>query len=793
VRTSARRRIQHKRGLWLTREYADGPRTALGAVEQFIENQTGLNYFTAVRVGVYEHWQERSVYAMAVHRPSRLSVAPSAAISNVSMPSGRLFDSLDAFDRLRWDHWVKPVLLLADVVLQDHELGYDKVHNLLFKQDHLAGADHDHLATFDRLNRAVRHGRGTLNPARTFILPTPSRLEETWGLDQSANWRSVNQAVGTNPPGFRQTRRHSASHRITSFATQSGTSFPPPVHDAVGLMTRMPRPLQLGSMYAVRYDGWGRVTELAFAPTAADPAIDLHRFEYDGLGRRIVSRSWKGAQFEARHFYYDELGRVITEGLEQTVQVGGLPQVQTVLDREFVWDVNDPGRLLCRVRHVNPAAGVQERHYPLYDARGDVLALLNTTGDVVERFDYDGLGNVVYLNADFTIKPVQQSSFDWEILLGGLRRDRWNGLYAAGGAWLHPALGRVLPLGPVLVIPEDDLTNYTSDFPLGNWRQPQFRQNRLMQSLENELKWLNDQAPWIKVTVGAGALVVTAVIVGVNLEHPGGYVMLGGAIAGGIQGGVEAGLSKGDWSDVILQAGLGSLFGAITPWGAFGSLGGSLVAGVGTAALGGDQDAIATAWAWGGLIGGIAGDFGGAYRAAAKFGATRALASGLSHAGPDLLGAGAGATYGYMTEGSSTAALHYANLGMFGGGIAGGMARRLPSVRRALAFESPPRVTLSRLAELRAKHAKRFLEYMYHRKQGFEISATHISFDSPPPHSLPSCLFPHPNPGFAHAPHRPPRAPLPRRDRHRPLRKPLRPPGLSLRNRFPHRPLLRSP
>jgi len=164
--------------------------------------------------------------------------------------------------------------------------------------------------------------------------------------------------------------------------------------------------------------------------------------------------------------------------------------------------------------------------------------------------------------------------------------------------------------------------------------------------------------------------------------------MAAGAICGGVQAGIEASLAGGDFSDVMLSAGLGAAFGAICPWGGVGALYGSVV-GAGAAhivnvATGKQTFDLATAWQWGGLAGGLVGDFAGAARAAIKFGSRRALQAGLIQVGPDLLGAGAGAIIGYQVEGTSIGALHGATLGMMTGGVVGGLARGLPGVRRAL-------------------------------------------------------------------------------------------------------------
>ncbi len=116
------------------------------------------------------------------------------------------------------------------------------------------------------------------------------------------------------------------------------------------------------------------------------------------------------------------------------------------------------------------------------------------------------------------------------------------------------------------------------------------------------------------------------------------------------------------------------------------------------AARGADKDTIATAYQWGSLAGGLAGDFTGGALTAGRFLSARALRAGLTHVGPDLLGAGVGAIIGYGLDHSSTGALHGANVGMMAGGIAGGVLRGRWAVQRAKSLRSTVNVLEGRTA-----------------------------------------------------------------------------------------------
>jgi hypothetical protein len=169
-----------------------------------------------------------------------------------------------------------------------------------------------------------------------------------------------------------------------------------------------------------------------------------------------------------------------------------------------------------------------------------------------------------------------------------------------------------------------------------------------------------------------------------GIHDPGVWFHALGAVCGGLQGGIGAALNEGDFGDVMLGAGLGAAFGAAVPWGGIGSLAGA-AAGYGIAkwAFGNDDKALAQGWELGGLVGGIAGSARQATLAAAKNGAARPLLSGLLSAGPDLLGGGAGAIYGWCQDGTSTTALRWAQVGMMGAALTGAAARGLWGVTRA--------------------------------------------------------------------------------------------------------------
>jgi YD repeat-containing protein len=669
-------RAQHRRGRWLTVEYANSLAQTLGRISGIAENRTFITSPIAIRPVRYDYWAERSVYGLDFVNARTVPAIQDGVrvLSNLSLGFTAPFSSTDKLGRERHRKWKRRTVsklttLVSVTSLVELEVGRDFNDNLLYRKDRQALTGRDDLLVYDRLDRLLSHDRGSLNVGLTGITPASRSTAQRWRRDQSGNWRRFQRQQLLTGLGFDQHRRHSRTDHVFHLTTTGGTAWASPQHDAAGNMTRLPQPDTPSASYFAKYDAWNRMTELT------DRAGRRFGYEYDGLGRRIVQRS--AFDNEVRHYYYDQAGRVITEGIEL--------QGKVVLDREYIWDVNSAQRLICRIRHNVPGQPIgqaNERLYALHDMLGNVVALVDEGGDVKERYVYEPQGTVTYLNPDFSDKAQQVSAFDWEYYVAGMRRDGGSGLYFTGGGYYHVALGRILPSGPVPVLPESQLNAYAQDFPFGAWRPAMIPG---MSTLEPMLKWLQEQGPWVKFTIGAVAMAGTAVYTAAWLAHgnPYGFFVLAGGLAGGIQGGIEAALAGGDFGDVMLTAGLGAAFGAIAPWGGIAGLAGSAAFGGIALAMGKDRDTIATAYQWGGLVGGLVGDYSKGALAAGKFFTRRALQAGLIHVGPDLLGAGAGAIISYSLDGTSTSALHGATLGMMAGGIAGGLARGLPSVRRA--------------------------------------------------------------------------------------------------------------
>jgi hypothetical protein len=83
-----------------------------------------------------------------------------------------------------------------------------------------------------------------------------------------------------------------------------------------------------------------------------------------------------------------------------------------------------------------------ERLYLLPDAAGNTTSLADSSGTVVERYQFDAFGAVTFLDADGTPRDPNASAYEAAALMVGVFYDSDTALYTRGQPVLHPPLGR---------------------------------------------------------------------------------------------------------------------------------------------------------------------------------------------------------------------------------------------------------------------------------------------------------------------------------------------------------------
>lgn len=302
--------------------------------------------------------------------------------------AGDQFTGLDRFGRVAEQLWLNTS---TNTATDDIQYTYDPDGNVLSENNALNSALNEQF-TYDNNNQVTSFTRGSET--------------ESWTYDALGNWTSVTTNSTT------QTRTANAQNQYTSVS--GGTT---PAYDNEGNLTTDPN----GSTYV--YDAWNRLVAVKNGNTT------LESYTYDALNRRITETT--GSQLD---LYYNTAWQVVEE------QAGSSTEAQ------YVWCPLLSDTLV--ERDSDPSGGVLTlRLYAQQDANGNVTALVDSSGNVQERYVYDPFGSVTVLDANWNQRS--DSLFGWRYLFQGLRYDTTSLLYYARNRDYSPVLGRWLQPDPI--------------------------------------------------------------------------------------------------------------------------------------------------------------------------------------------------------------------------------------------------------------------------------------------------------------------------------------------------------
>jgi RHS repeat-associated protein len=370
------------------------------------------------------------------------------------------YAGFDRFGRITQQRW--------------HQSGGDK-DKYLYVYDYNSNRTHkdnttttglDEVYTYDKLDRLTAYDRGTLSgsyPTYAGGLTYKAR-NEAWTLSPTGNWNEYK--VDADGDGdyedqgdLDQDRQHNKANEITDISRTTGDDWADPVHDPRGNMTTIPRPASMTATYACTYDGWNRLVEVKHGQTT------IGRYEYDGLGRRIRKQIDTQAPANPngldtyRHFFYNAWWQILET--RKTTTASDHPE-SLHPESQYVWSLRYIDAPVLRDENHNDDDDCtddgdgDERLYYLTDASMNVTALVETDGDVVERYAYDPYGR---LTSD------EPSGYGNAILYCGYWRDAETGLYHVRNRMYHPLLGRWLQRDPLVYIDGMDFYEYVGSMP----------------------------------------------------------------------------------------------------------------------------------------------------------------------------------------------------------------------------------------------------------------------------------------------------------------------------------------
>jgi RHS repeat-associated protein len=314
--------------------------------------------------------------------------------------AGDQYTGLDRFGRVVDQRWL---IVASGLALDRFQYGYDRDGNRLYR-DNLVNAAFGELYHvngpgngYDQLNQLTNFARGTLNSTKDTI-PAPTH-SQSWGFDALGNWSNV------TTDGTTQTRTANQQNEITSISGLTA-----PGYDANGNTTRD----QAGN--TLIFDAWNRLVQVKNGITV------LQTYAYDGLNRRISENPGT-----LRDLYYDSSWQLLEEDVTGSMQ------------DQYVWS---PVYIDALIERDTPT----QRMYVQQDANFNVMALVDTSGNVQERYVYDPYGLVIILAPNWTTRA--SSSYGWVYGYQGGRLDNATGLYVFRNRDYSPTLGRWMQIDP---------------------------------------------------------------------------------------------------------------------------------------------------------------------------------------------------------------------------------------------------------------------------------------------------------------------------------------------------------
>jgi RHS repeat-associated protein len=546
----------------------------------------------------YGYWGSQNFYG--VQLPEPLLVSSLQASDPLAGPVS--VAGLDTFNRQVTSNWTTLANFPTYVSLSH---AYTRTDLRYFRGNALA-PNRSELYWYDRVDRLRLLARGTVNAQG--IVPGSGIFSQQWLLDATDNWSQFGEDPNGNNQWNVQQRFHNGANEIINLQKLSGSAaaWSIPVYDAGGNLVSAPQPATPSQKFLLDYDPWQRLVRVR--STSGGIVIEN---EFDGLNRRTIKRSYSqtglNSLLATRHYYYSTDWRILDERLETI----GTPLFNTPPEREYIWGARGPDDLIFRERSTAKNGVLDERLYALQDVNFNVVAAIDPSRNVQERYEFDAYGMPSF--QDPTFGPRASSNFDWTVLYGGYYFDEETGLYLARGRHYHPRLGRWLQRDPAGYADSANLYDYCASSPISNvdpsgevifpalaWAilaigipsvaAAHYGAYEMGQgvALNDPARYASGQR-WFGAGVVGTGIAVTLPLAGLGGPIAGslgltsgslGYFAAAGAIGGGIEG-----------------AGFGAFYGGVTAY-----------------AMGEDPSGVAASVALGGIEGGISGTlFGSAF------------------------------------------------------------------------------------------------------------------------------------------------------------------------------------
>ncbi len=368
----------------------------------------------------------------------------------------------DRFGRVLQQNWGTNA---APLQYEAFTYTYDRMSNPLTKDRTTSGGptDRDEQYTYDGLHRLKTMKRGTL--AGTSIANTASTFNAEWNaLESLGNWRTnrwdANGGVGSGGTiaWTTQTRKHNKANEIdvnnndadAAGASITGTNanWVDPVYDKSGNMKSAPVPNAETTRHHYTYDAWNRLVKVQ-ADNAGVPGTTVAEYQYDGRTYRTCKLVANGGNWDRTDYYYNTSWQVLEE---RTLTTASKTTVATAIKYQYVWDLRYIDALVLRDENKDADGdcidGTDQRLYYVQDANYNVTTLVDVSGAVVERVQYDAYGKHVLYNPAWSATQLA-TAYNNQILFASYRYDAESGLHQVRHRLYHASLGRWLGRDPI--------------------------------------------------------------------------------------------------------------------------------------------------------------------------------------------------------------------------------------------------------------------------------------------------------------------------------------------------------
>jgi RHS repeat-associated protein len=334
--------------------------------------------------------------------------------------AGDQYTGLDRFGRVVDQNWYDTA---TDTSTDNIEYGYDADSNVLYQQNAVDTA-FSQLFTYDGLNQLASFQQGTLNSTKTGLVGSATD-SQSFTPDALGNFTSVT----TN--GTTQTETANQQNEITSISGAGTVTY-----DANGNTTAD------GIGNTLVYDAWNRLVRVVNA------GATVAAYGYNGLGERITETHGT----TTTDLYYSSSWDVLEE------------RVNGVIQARNVWSPAGVDTLVLRDQSSLDNGTLDQRLYVQTDANGNVTALVDINGNVLERYTYDPYGNMTVWTPSWTARGM--SLYGWMYYFQGKRYDPITGTYDSRDRVYSPTLRRPEQADPLGLVPGNNYYEWEGDRPV---------------------------------------------------------------------------------------------------------------------------------------------------------------------------------------------------------------------------------------------------------------------------------------------------------------------------------------